>query len=317
MSEADGRVATGERQMTRSKMYMVLATCVAVAGVGYGAYAQTGAGTPPSMIPYHGYLEDAAGPIDGTRNLTFFITSAAGGNLASALWQETRDVSFSNGYFSVALGASTPIPASTFNQATRFLRVQIDGNQLNGAQQLLATPYSITAQVANTFSVNTLAVAGAATAASVTTTGVMTSGDDILVGGGVRVGNHPTITNPATGDIAVAGDVRVNDDIFVNSDLNVTGAINWTPGVTTTAVRDCFYTNGNPQSSTCQAMGGDLDIGSAGDRVCFLAEVRLKQDSASDWGICNVYTSGGRWFLQSTATGGDADSRCRASCIVF
>jgi len=332
--------------MNRQKAYLVAATLIGVVGLGYGAYAQTGTAgaTPPRLIPFQGYLEDANGPVNGAQNVTFFITNgpavahSATCNTATCMWAESQSVQFSNGYFSAALGSSTPFTSGAANLFTpgsaesRYVRVRIGSTTLDGAQRILSSPFAITAETAANFAVTGVLSAGSITTGAVTATSVTSSGNvqvngtaDVRAGGGLSAGSTADV---ATGNVSATADVLVGDglrvgssttnpgvgDVVASGDITLAGALRYAPQFYASTLQTCFYTNGTPQDAACTT---PLNLGTSTNRVCFLAEVRLKQDSADQWGICNVYQSGSSWFLQAGATGGDADARCRATCIVF
>ncbi|MDI6795038.1 MAG: hypothetical protein QME81_19585 [bacterium] len=76
------------------------------------------------MINYQGRLLDAAGsPVTGSRDIVFTIYDAETGD--SVLWQETRNISITDGLFNVLLGEVSPISDSVFNGDSRFLGIKI------------------------------------------------------------------------------------------------------------------------------------------------------------------------------------------------
>lgn len=336
--------------MNRQKAYLVAATLLGVAGLGYGAYAQTGTAgaVPPRLIPFQGYLEDTTAPVNGSRAVTFFITSdpsvdyAASCTNANCMWAETQPaVQFSNGYFSTALGSVTPFSAGVANLFTpgssdaRYVRVRIGGTTLDGAQRLLSSAFAITAETAANFTVT-----GGLSAGSVTTGGVTSSGNvvisgtsDLRAGGGISVGS--SATDAATGSVVTIGDVSVGDglrvglhpvsnpaagnvgienDLDVDGNVNVAGNIVWAnPRYFDSGLITCFKTNGVVQAGCT----GPTDIGSTSSRVCFLAGFEVKSADSSNFGSCDVTASGGRWFIDARTESGDIDVRCRARCIQF
>jgi hypothetical protein len=70
-------------------------------------------GAVPQYISYQGKLLEDGEALSGTRSITFSIwDNDVGGNPASALWQETQNVSVMDGIFNVELGSVTPLPGT-------------------------------------------------------------------------------------------------------------------------------------------------------------------------------------------------------------
>jgi hypothetical protein len=78
----------------------------------------------PQTINYQGLLEEDGSPVDGTRDVTFRIYDGSEGG--SILWEESQNVAFTDGVFSVILGSTDPIPVSVFDGGRRWLSVSID-----------------------------------------------------------------------------------------------------------------------------------------------------------------------------------------------
>lgn len=79
----------------------------------------------PQTINYQGLLVEDGTPVEGTKSVRFRIHDSADG--ATYLWQETQNVTFAGGIFSVLLGSVEPIPQSIFAGARRWLSVSVEG----------------------------------------------------------------------------------------------------------------------------------------------------------------------------------------------
>ena len=79
----------------------------------------------PQTINYQGLLVEDGTPVEGTKSVRFRIHDSADG--AAYLWQETQNVTFTGGVFSVLLGSVEPIPQSVFAGARRWLAVSVEG----------------------------------------------------------------------------------------------------------------------------------------------------------------------------------------------
>ena len=106
-------------------------------------------GDVPDRINFQGKLLDTNHvPRNGSYSMTFRIWDATSGG--NEIWNETQgSVSVSNGVFSIQLGASSPLSASVFNSATRYLEVEIAGETASSRQRLVTSPYAFRASVAD------------------------------------------------------------------------------------------------------------------------------------------------------------------------
>ena len=83
-------------------------------------------------------------PVAGAESLTFALYAAAEGG--SALWSETLDVVFDDGYYTVILGADNELPDDIFNGTTRYLGVTLDNNsEMAPRLQVNSVPYALVA----------------------------------------------------------------------------------------------------------------------------------------------------------------------------
>ena len=97
----------------------------------------------PQMINYQAMLTDADdNPINGSRSIQFRIyDSDTGGNEE---WSETHTVSVSNGFFSVLLGSTTPIPYSVFDGTDRYLSIQVESDpEMTPRKRLVSVGYAM------------------------------------------------------------------------------------------------------------------------------------------------------------------------------
>ena len=157
-------------------------------------YAGTALGQ--DTLSHQGRLLDAAGgAIEGEHTLTFTITDDAG----SALYMEAADLTLFDGYYTVVLGQSTPLPESVSAEGRRRIAIAVDGVPMGPASLIGATPSAMRAtraDVANN-------VSGDITPTSVTLAGGITV---LRASGAVQVG---ATTIQPSGAIEVAGNVVV------------------------------------------------------------------------------------------------------------
>lgn len=143
----------------------VVSFIVGAAAVGRLVSAQTG-GThpvtnaiaqPPRLLAYSGFLESNGTTVDQSMPMRFFITDAPTDVVASALWvsgASTMPVNVNDGHFAVVLGdaanGQNAFSSDLFARTSIYLRVEVNGEVLSGAQRLVATPYAITAETPTT-----------------------------------------------------------------------------------------------------------------------------------------------------------------------
>lgn len=104
----------------------------------------------PQLISHQGYLTSAIGvPLTGSHSLTFGIYDVVSGG--SPLWTETHgSVEVNQGLYSVLLGSVTPLSASVFSGANRYLGITVDSDpQLSPRRQIAASAYALRSDVAN------------------------------------------------------------------------------------------------------------------------------------------------------------------------
>lgn len=103
---------------------------------------------PPSTMNYQGNLADASGiPIDGTVSMTFRLYNVETGGLS--LWEETQNVTISQGYFSVELGSITSLNEAEFTNAL-FLGVTAGtDSEMTPRRSLSLSGYAIRAKQAD------------------------------------------------------------------------------------------------------------------------------------------------------------------------
>ena len=125
--------------MTSRRIALVVGLFLTLAILG----VSTGCGTNALayLMGYQGRLTDQFGnPLGGNRDMTFrLFTGSSGG---SAVWSETQAaVPVSNGLFSVALGAGTPIDESIMHQPL-WLEVQVGAETMTPRTALVGSPYA-------------------------------------------------------------------------------------------------------------------------------------------------------------------------------
>ncbi|MCK4653493.1 MAG: tail fiber domain-containing protein [Candidatus Cloacimonetes bacterium] len=106
----------------------------------------------PQTIDYQGRLADSDGNyLNGVVTVNFLIYDVETGG--TYLWNETQDVSISNGIFHVLLGSVTVFPETLFDGADRWLEIIVGGETLSPRTIIASVPYSIKAETSYTVEV--------------------------------------------------------------------------------------------------------------------------------------------------------------------
>ncbi len=100
-------------------------------------------GDVPAGLTQTGRMFDAIGrPVSGNRTIVFAIYDAPTGG--AALWTESHDVAFDDGYFVVALGETTALPG--FDGAPVYLGLKVAADpEMTPREELLSVPYAMVA----------------------------------------------------------------------------------------------------------------------------------------------------------------------------
>ncbi|MEA1954639.1 MAG: tail fiber domain-containing protein [Campylobacterota bacterium] len=93
----------------------------------------------PSKISYQGKLLDAGVAVNGTKSITFSLSSG---------WTETHsNVTIDGGLYSVQLGSINPIPVSAFSTGSNVdLQISVEGEDLTPTLDVLSVGYAFVAQ---------------------------------------------------------------------------------------------------------------------------------------------------------------------------
>lgn len=108
--------------MSKRSLKRWLFVSAIVGAVGFPVLDARAAEVQSQVIIHEGRLFDAAGaPLDGFKRITFTLYPTKVGG--AALWTETAEVEFAEGYFDARLGEVTPIGASLLDGETRWLAI--------------------------------------------------------------------------------------------------------------------------------------------------------------------------------------------------
>lgn len=97
-------------------------------------------------------------PLEGTRSITFRLYSKAAGEVP--VWESQRDVDFTDGHFSVALGEQEPLPSVLRDFPDLFLGIQVgDDAEMQPRFRLSSVPYALLARdIIGNVSTNSLSI---------------------------------------------------------------------------------------------------------------------------------------------------------------
>ena len=142
----------------------------------------------PTTISYQGKLTDSGGnPINGTMAMVFKILD----QMTAVLWQESHEVTVTNGIFEVGLGTMMPLPPLVFSSSQCFLEVTVNGERLDPRQPLRSVPYAMKADTVSDSSVNNNSLADDAVTAE-------------------KIGHYTIVAENIQGE-TIGGDKIVND----------------------------------------------------------------------------------------------------------
>jgi hypothetical protein len=104
------------------------------------------AGVVPTTLTQQGRLLNSDGtPTTGMVQMTFALYAVATGG-TPAPWTETQMVTLDNGYFSVQLGASTPISQPLWDGTTKYLGITVGSDpEMTPRETLTSVPYALVA----------------------------------------------------------------------------------------------------------------------------------------------------------------------------
>jgi hypothetical protein len=137
----------------------------------------------PRRLVHQGRLLDAMGaPTRGTQTIVYRIYDVATGG--TTLWSETITTTLDDGYFSVSLGESTPIPATLFTgMGSRYIGVTVGSDaEMTPRARIGSVPYAL--------------VAGDVTG-DINPTSVRVGGTTVINEMGQWVGSPSGLTGPA------------------------------------------------------------------------------------------------------------------------
>src|SRR5689334_812562 len=125
----------------RRTIYKCMLAAVLAATLGT---TQAYAGVPPT-ITHQGRLFDQNGaPVAGTITVQFAFYEDAASNVA--IWGESHDVTFDDGYFSVELGSTLPFDTKIFDGSVRYLGITVGADkEMTPRMAVGSVPYALLA----------------------------------------------------------------------------------------------------------------------------------------------------------------------------
>ena len=122
------------------------------AGQVFGAPNAQNGDKVPTYMNYQGVLRDPEGNlISGVRKMTFRIYNNVADPVAAALWtEEHAEVTLRDGYFSVLLGSTNPVPTGIFQNPDRYIGVTVDPyDEMVPRQRFASVPYAMVSAFAH------------------------------------------------------------------------------------------------------------------------------------------------------------------------
>ena len=112
------------------------------------------AATPQKLAQQGRLLGVDGAPLDGTLPMEFALYDAPEGG--DPVWSEIHDVIFDDGYYSVLLGATSPLDEIVFDGSTLWMELVLDGDILSPRQEVVSVPYAERAATAASVETATL-----------------------------------------------------------------------------------------------------------------------------------------------------------------
>ena len=262
--------------------------------------------TLPRGLPYEGHLAIDGVPLNRPTAVRFALWSLPVGGVL--LFDESQDVVFVNGRFSVLLGVGDArIPPIVFDAADVYLGVTVNNTQLSGRQRIVPVPHALWAARAADFIVaDTLDVGGASNLGGATTVGTPMMNANLTVNGTVTAGATTVNGALTAGATNVAG--------LTASSLTLPMA-NGIPNVTGFRVTPAFariiFVKGLPPETP------DFDMGVRSTQgACFLPSLATYDSNSS----CEVFIGvNGNWALglRRADVAAFGLSACAAQCLVL
>lgn len=259
----------------------------------------------PLQLTHQGRLMDSEGSgLSGSHQLQFRLVDDS--DFGSTVWVETMNVSFTNGYYSVILGAdeeNNPLDEMVFEQYPLWLELTVDeGTPMSPRHRLTSVPYAhiagfaevagsaeiaTTADVANSADVATMAVS--LEGGSVNATEVQVNGSTVIDGAGNWVGTMPSVDfNTLTG---VPTELTDGDDDTLASitcavgEILAWGGSAWicaSDNTLSETIVESMITNGAIDLAAGTTMAG-LDVLTIGSDMDTLADIYCQDGEALVW----------------------------------
>ncbi len=237
-----------------------------------GLTAQAAMADIPGTINYQGRLTDLAGNAvtDGTYGVTFTLHYTAAGNSPTG-WSEVQNVQTERGYFSIALGSSTPLSSLGFNYPY-YLEIQVagDAQPMSPRQHLSSVPYALA--VKNDSITSAKIVNGTITSADVA--GATITGSNIA-SGTIMASN---IANSTITGGKIAGATITNTNI-ANGAIDTQAKAPWAP-----IVWRQWYDNAPTQMTAPKIACGINATDSSGDKGINISTVGF---TSAPFVVCN------------------------------
>jgi hypothetical protein len=206
----------------RLRVQLTLAVLTIASSVAFGQTAQTAQPSVPAGVPrlvkFNGLLKDASGNLlANTVGITFSIYSEQTGGVP--LWQETQNVQFSQGRYTVFLGETTSagIPAELFASGQpRWLGVKplLPGEEEQPRVLLASVPYALKAVDADT-------LGGLPPSAYLQANGGNPS--TIVVAPATAGASGSGLKRPTSSDVTTDGTAMANEIPYFTTSTNIEG----------------------------------------------------------------------------------------------
>ena len=146
-----------------------------------------------------------------------------------------------------------------------------------------------------------------------TVSGTMHSNGNLSTNGDTTLGNGSGDDTSISGDLTVSGDITnfTMEGEYRAKHSNRSSGYNYNTG------NECLN-NARTNTASCSnsTSGGDINMGSSTNRICFLTRIKFDDLHNSDQDArCEVLVDGSTWYLRASSTDGAPDVWCSARCL--
>lgn len=268
--------------MKKSAVLQHVAALVLVGAALTVAVVATAAPPVPDAIGHQGRLYNSDNtPVTGDRQMTFAIFETPNPGMGDApIWSESQAVTFDDGYYAAAMGATAPLLDANGQKVLRrpalYLQISIDGEALRPLAKLNSVPYALVCDDAT---------------GDIHPTSVSIGDAPVINASGEWVGSPTNLVGPQ-GPSGVVASVSAWGQ--GSNPTNVLGFLSPVATVSVDGTQDVLVTGQKALGSTLAGGGTNLSL-----NVCSQSTSGGALTQVDGTGIVGVRVAGGTRVIQS------------------